>query len=109
MSDYKEVLIMEALVQEFYRFFCYMMTFLSLTFPSLFGEHHCDLCDNCAHLGGNVSCVQLAVCELCGEEYGELKAHNYLPVGQIGPTDGNPGYVVYACDMCGMSYKEEIK
>ena len=29
----------------------------------------------CQHTGGTASCTTLAVCQLCGESYGELGAH----------------------------------
>ena len=32
---------------------------------------------SCEHSGGKATCIQRAVCEKCGEEYGELAAHSY--------------------------------
>lgn len=46
--------------------------------------HHWHLCSNCdakapydAHTGGTATCKDKAVCELCGEAYGELDAKNH--------------------------------
>ena len=39
---------------------------------------NCDATDEKqAHSGGTATCAQKAVCEVCGEEYGELAAHVY--------------------------------
>lgn len=35
----------------------------------------------CRHQGGTATCLQRAVCELCGREYGELGPHNYNEAG----------------------------
>lgn len=35
----------------------------------------------CQHQGGTATCLQRAVCELCGKEYGELGPHNYNEAG----------------------------
>lgn len=32
----------------------------------------------CEHSGGTATCLQKAVCEKCGDEYGELGEHNYV-------------------------------
>lgn len=41
----------------------------------------CDGCDekneSAAHSGGTATCTEKAVCEVCGEAYGELAAHSY--------------------------------
>ena len=34
----------------------------------------------CVHTGGEATCTQKAVCDECGEEYGELAAHDYSVV-----------------------------
>ena len=48
------------------------------------GEQHWKKCANCdaidtkeAHSGGEATCTQKAVCEKCGQEYGEKLAHSY--------------------------------
>ena len=45
----------------------------------------------CAHTGGTASCNKLAVCELCGEEYGDLIEHSF-----VAPTCTEDGY----CSVC---------
>ena len=94
---------MEALVQEFYRLICYIMTFLALLFPSAV-DHSCDYCKECNHVGGAASCIQQAVCDLCGEYYGEYGEHKYLPDEKVEPDCENTGYTVYTCYICEMSY-----
>ncbi len=97
---------MAALIQEFYRLICYIMTFLSLLLPSIFGDHSCEWCEPCAHVGGVASCTQMAVCDLCGERYGELAEHNYLKGEHVEPTCDSDGYVAFTCETCGHSYNE---
>ena len=48
------------------------------------GEQHWKKCANCdatdtkeAHSGGEATCTQKAVCEKCGQKYGDLKAHDF--------------------------------
>ncbi|MDD7186413.1 MAG: hypothetical protein PUH93_01545, partial [Clostridia bacterium] len=33
--------------------------------------------EECQHSGGTATCIKKAVCEKCGEEYGELAEHVY--------------------------------
>lgn len=42
-------------------------------------DHVCDYCDEAvsAHSGGTAACSKKAVCEICGEEYGELDPANH--------------------------------
>ena len=39
----------------------------------------------CAHTGGTATCKAQAVCELCGESYGELAAHEWSTVMKADP------------------------
>ena len=48
------------------------------------GEQHWKKCANCdatdtkeAHSGGEATCTQKAVCEVCGQPHGDLKAHDF--------------------------------
>jgi len=48
------------------------------------GEDHewedgvCGECEYiCSHTGGTATCVEQAVCEVCGEQYGEVNAYNH--------------------------------
>jgi len=47
----------------------------------------------CAHTGGTATCKELAVCELCGEAYGELAEHNFV--------EG-------ACSVCGAADPDHV-
>ncbi len=60
----------------------------------------------CAHVGGTATCVDLAVCEICGQAYGELDPENHTGETEIRnakePTKHCPGYTgdVHCAD-CG--------
>lgn len=79
--------------------------------------HHWHLCSNCdakapydAHTGGTATCKDKAVCELCGEAYGELDAKNHanlvhVPAKTATKTaEGNIEY--WYCDGRGKYYSE---
>ena len=79
--------------------------------------HHWHLCSNCdakapydAHTGGTATCKDKAVCELCGEAYGELDAKNHanlvhVPAKAATKTaEGNIEY--WYCDGRGKYYSE---
>ena len=67
----------------------------------------CELCgesygEALGHTGGEATCTTLAVCATCGENYGELKAHELEAFGEDLPTcteDGLSSGVV--CSVCG--------
>ena len=61
---------------------------LTVTMVHNGGEATCDkkaVCDHCgneygelkAHVGGEATCTKKAVCTACGNEYGDLKAHDF--------------------------------
>ena len=56
----------------------------------------------CQHEGGTATCQQKAVCDLCGEEYGEFGDHDYDAV-VTAPTCTEGGYTTYTCS-CGDTY-----
>ena len=57
------------------------------------------------HKGGTATCTEKAVCDFCGEEYGELAAHKY---GYTYKTDGIHHWK--ECEECGATTdKEEHK
>lgn len=59
--------------------------------------------EGCRHAGGESTCKKKAVCELCGEEYGEGGSHKYDI--KINPaTCLDIGYTTYHCTECGDSY-----
>ena len=57
----------------------------------------------CEHKGGHATCLEKAVCELCGESYGELGDHDYDAV-VTDPDCVNGGYTTYTCSVCEDSY-----
>ena len=65
---------------------------------------------SCNHQGGTATCVSLPVCELCGEEYGELDPtnHNYV-AGEVttAPTCTDEGVQLYSCE-CGSTKNEPV-
>ena len=61
----------------------------------------------CAHTGGTATCTEKAVCDLCGEEYGELAEHEMVAGETVAPTCSTDGYTVYACD-CGATENKDI-
>ena len=57
----------------------------------------------CEHQGGHATCLEKAVCDLCGESYGELGDHDYDAV-VTDPDCVNGGYTTYTCSVCEDSY-----
>ncbi len=54
------------------------------------------------HTGGN--CLVGAICDICGEEYGDAGEHVYIAtIKQATCTEG--GYATYRCNLCFHSYK----
>lgn len=50
------------------------LVILSLIACTVFAAS-CENTDECSHSGGTATCIHKAVCEKCGEEYGELADH----------------------------------
>ena len=61
-------------------------------------------CDS--HTGGKADCMHRAVCEKCGQEYGETdpNGHQYTEV-VTKPTCTEGGYTTYTCRICQTSYQ----
>ena len=67
-------------------------------------DHNCDWCgekvSDCE--GGTATCKDKAVCEICGQPYGELGEHNYgewiVAVPSTCKATGTLGH--YACSVC---------
>ena len=57
----------------------------------------------CEHEGGHATCLEKAVCDKCGESYGELGDHDYDAV-VTDPDCVNGGYTTYTCSVCEDSY-----
>lgn len=67
--------------------------------------------DRTAHSGGTATCSQFAVCDICGEEYGEVNVANHtnLVKTETKPATataaGNTEY--WYCDGCGKYFSDE--
>ena len=60
----------------------------------------CTVCDYpCTHTGGTATCSQLAVCDLCGSEYGDYDADNHKAVSAWTQENGKHYHKCeYGCD-----------
>ena len=56
------------------------------------------------HTGGTATCIKKAVCEFCGEEYGDYAAHNY---GDTYESDGEYHWKVCQTEGCDEKTKKE--
>ena len=71
----------------------------------------CDICGKTisSHKGGESSCVNGAICEICGQEYGELGKHlNLKHIEETKATstsDGNKEY--WYCQDCDRYYSDK--
>lgn len=80
-------------------------------------NEHWKLCacgaevDRAAHTGGTATCTEKAVCDVCGEEYGELNASNHTNLVKTEAkaathmTKGNIEY--WYCDGCDKYFSDE--
>ena len=58
----------------------------------------------CSHTGGTATCTALAICDKCGEEYGEKNPENHNPATVWGSENGTH---FHACaNGCGMKFDE---
>ena len=58
----------------------------------------------CQHAGGTATCTEAAVCEICGESYGEALNHNLQVTETVNPTYHLDGYVKSECaNGCGLT------
>ncbi len=63
--------------------------------------------EGCRHAGGESTCSKKAVCELCGEEYGDGGTHKYNKF--VTPaTCYEGGFTKYICSVCGDSYLDDV-
>ena len=72
----------------------------------------CSECGyECQHTGGTATCADKAVCDTCGEEYGEVNASNHTNLVQTEAkaathmTEGNIEY--WYCDGCDKYFSDE--
>ena len=75
-------------------------------------DHICDICGATLseHTGGEATCTNKAVCEYCGEEYGELDSSNHnlekIPAKDATVTEtGNNEY--WHCKDCGKYFADK--
>lgn len=64
-----------------------------------------ELSSKTAHTGGTATCTVKAVCDECGDAYGELGAHRYDAV-VTAPTCTQNGYTKHTCSSCKDSYTD---
>ena len=74
-------------------------------------NHKCDICGKTisSHKGGEASCSERSICEICGQEYGELGKHlNLKHIEETKATstsDGNKEY--WYCEECNRYYSDK--
>lgn len=59
------------------------------------------------HTGGTATCIELAVCTRCGEEYGGYGDHHYELIESVKPNCSNAGYSISRCTICNDELTEE--
>ncbi len=71
---------------------------------------HGDVIEADGHAGGKATCTEKAVCDLCGESYGELDSNNHADLEHIdakAATEGSEGNTEYwHCEDCGKYYAD---
>ena len=74
-------------------------------------NHKCDICGKTisSHKGGESSCVNGAICEICGQEYGELSKHlNLKHIEETKATTTSTGNKEYwYCEECNRYYSDK--
>ncbi len=75
--------------------------------------HECacgEIFDQEEHSGSEANCVSAAICEVCGEEFGEIDSENHLNVelqGDLEATCTEDGYTGdLICNDCGLTLEE---
>ena len=73
-------------------------------------DHNCDYCGEklSEHSGGTATCKDKAVCDICGEAYGELAPHVLSHVAAKAATteaEGNKEY--WHCSICDKYFSDE--
>ncbi len=61
----------------------------------------------CVHSGGTATCEEKAICEKCGEEYGELASHTQATYEEKESCTVN-GYILTYCAVCGEDLDFEL-
>ena len=74
-------------------------------------NHKCDICGKTisSHKGGEASCTKKSICEICGQEYGELSKHlNLKHIEETKATTTSVGNKEYwYCEECNRYYSDE--
>ena len=74
-------------------------------------NHKCDVCGKTisSHKGGEASCTNKAICEICGQEYGELSKHlNLKHIEETKATTTSIGNKEYwYCQDCDRYYSDK--
>ena len=79
------------------------------------GDVHYKACKRCgahideaAHSGGEATCDNKAVCEVCDAEYGEYAAHALVKTERVEATCAEAGVEAYwTCSACGKLFSDE--
>lgn len=65
----------------------------------------------CRHKGGEATCKEKAICEICGESYGNYDKHNHSKLRRIKPkdaTEDEKGNIEYwHCEDCNKYYSDK--
>lgn len=67
------------------------------------GDELCDDCGadlSCKHTGGEATCTQQAVCEICGAAYGKQDANNHGETEIKGAVEATCGNAGFSGDVC---------
>lgn len=68
------------------------------------GAEH-DKQGNCVHKGGDATCTSPAICDNCGQPYGDIGTHTPLEIPAVAGTCGSVGYTAGSkCKWCGEVY-----
>ena len=74
-------------------------------------NHKCDICGKTisSHKGGEASCTSKGICEICGQEYGELGKHlNLKHIEETKATSTSVGNKEYwYCEECNRYYSDK--
>lgn len=76
-------------------------------------DHKCDICgitiSDCT--GGVATCINKAVCDICGNEYGEVDANNHAELKHVEAKDAtvdDEGNIEYwYCEDCGKYFGDK--
>ncbi len=74
-------------------------------------NHKCDICGKTisSHKGGETTCTKKRICEICGQEYGEISKHlNLKHIDETKATTTSAGNKEYwYCEECNKYYSDE--